>query len=394
MRQFIIFLAPLLLGIVVFFLTFGLFCTFLKENTEKTMKKYVKWSIVGIIAAGLTALGIRNFMPHENKALSDAATGGKSKQNKTLNVKAVVIRPQQLTDGLYVSGSLIPDEEVNLTFETSGKITHIYFKEGARVKAGELLAKINDAPLQAQLRRLEAQLKLLQDRLFRARALLKKEAVSQEAVQEAQTNLATLRAEIEMVQANIDQTELRAPFDGVIGLRQVSSGTYASPTTTVATLTKVNPLKVEFAVPERYAGTLRPGTPLTFSTEGDLGQRSAKVYASDSRVDPDTRTYTVRAMYDNRDGSLVPGRYVNVYLTTRQYDRALAVPSEAIVSEMGIDKVFLYKNGVAKPATIVKGLRTEALVQVVRGLAAGDTVITSGTMQLRSDQKVKLDAVK
>ena len=196
------------------------------------------------------------------------------------------------------------------------------------------------------------------------------------------------------MQSNIAQTELRAPFDGIIGLREVSTGAYASPTTTIATLTKTHPLKVEFAVPERYAGTLRPGASLTFSTEDDLERRTAKVYASDSRVDPETRTYTVRAMYDNRDGRLIPGRYVNVYLATREYERALAVPSEAIVSEMGIDKVYLYKNGVAQPVNIEKGLRTDAVVQVLRGVTAGDTVITSGTMQLRTGQKVKLDVVK
>ena len=358
------------------------------------MNKFVKWGIVGVIAVGLTALGIHSFVPRENKELALPSEVESGKKDKLLNVKGVVIQPQHLTDGLYVSGSLIPDEEVKLSFETSGKITHIYFSEGARVKAGQLLAKINDAPLQAQLRRLEAQLKLVEDRLFRARALLEKEAVSKEAFQEAETNLATLRADIELMQSNIAQTELRAPFDGVIGLREVSTGAYASPTTTIATLTKTSPLKVEFSVPERYAGTLRPGAMLKFSTEGDLERRTAKVYASDSRVDPETRTYTVRAMYDNRDGRLIPGRYVNVYLTTREYERALAVPSEAIVSEMGIDKVFLYKNGIAQPVNIEKGLRTDAVVQVLRGVNAGDTVITSGTMQLRTGQKVKLDVVK
>jgi membrane fusion protein (multidrug efflux system) len=143
-------------------------------------------------------------------------------------------------------------------------------------------------------------------------------------------------------------------------------------------------------VPERYAGTLPAGTPLTFTAEGDLTDRHATVYASDSKVDPETRTYTVRALYANSDGKLVPGRYVSVNLTTQQYERALAVPSEAIVSEMGVDKVFLYKNGVAEPVEISKGLRTDAQVQVLRGLSVGDTILTSGTMQLRKGSKVNL----
>ncbi len=358
------------------------------------MKNYVKWGIVGVVAVGLTAIGIHNLMPHENEDLKAAPVSNAPGKARMLNVKATVVKESSITDGLLVSGSLIPDEEVNLSFETSGKITNIYFEEGSRVKEGELLAKINDAPLQAQLKKLEAQLKLYEDRMYRQNALLEKEAVSQEAFQEAKTNLATLNAEIDMVKAQIAQTELRAPFDGVLGLREVSQGTYASPTTAVAKLTKTNPLKIEFAVPERYAGVLKAGNKLEFTVEGDLEKRNAKVYAVDSRVDDDTRTYMVRAKYDNSDGKLYPGRYVNVSLTTLEYDKAIAVPSEAILSEMGIDKVFLYKNGKAEPTEITKGIRTEAMVQVLRGLSVGDTVITTGTMQLRTGQQVVLDEVK
>lgn len=359
------------------------------------MNKFVKWGIVGGIAIGLAVIGVNTFVPQVNEDLKEApGKGGRKPGGRELNVRGVVMKEQSLTDGLFVSGSVIPDEQVDLSFETSGKITAIHFREGARVAKGQLLAKINDAPLQAELRRLEAQLKLFQDRMYRQNALLEKEAVSQEAFQEAQTNLATLQAEIDMVKAKIAQTELRAPFDGVLGLREVSQGTYASPTTTVAKLTKTNPLKIEFAVPERYAGMLMPGNELKFSVEGDLEERSAKLYATDSHVDSDTRTYTVRALYDNSDGKLVPGRYVNVSLTTQEFDKTIAVPSQAIISEMGIDKVFVYHSGKAEPVEITKGLRTDKYVQVLRGLSIGDTVITTGIMQLRVGQKVILDAVE
>lgn len=351
------------------------------------MNKVTKYGIVGVVVVVCAALAYNTFMPRENKELK-AAPQQQGKQSKTLAVRAVVIRPHALSDELAMSGSLIPDEEVSLAFETSGKITDIFFKEGSMVEKGQLLAKINDAPLQADLRRKEAQLRLMQDRVYRAKALLEKEAVSKEAFQEAEANLSALRAEIDGVKAEIAQTELRAPFSGIIGLRQVSVGAFATTQTAVATLTKRSPLKVEFSVPERYAGTLPDGAPLEFTVEGDLTPRQAKVYASDSRVDANTRTFTVRALYDNRDGKLVPGRYVNVRLTTREFDNALAVPSEAIVSEMGLDKVYLYRNGKAEPAEISKGLRTDALVQVVCGLNEGDTVITSGTMQLRAGQPV------
>ena len=352
------------------------------------MNKITKWSIVGVIVLGAGFLAYQHLMPHENKEMKEAPKEAGNRQSKALNVRAVVLSQQGLTDGIFVSGSLVPDEEVNLSFESSGKITDIFFKEGTHVEKGELLAKINDAPLQADLRKKQAQVKLMQDRLFRAKALLEKEAVSKEAFQEAEANLAALEAEIEGVEAQIEQTELRAPFSGIIGLRQVSVGAYATTTTEVATLTKTAPLKVEFNVPERYAGMLPEGTELTFTAEGDLTTRNAKVYASDSRVDPETRTFAIRAIYPNADGRLIPGRYVNVNLVTQRFENTLAVPSEAIVSEMGIDKVFVCKNGKAQPVEIAKGLRTDAMVQVLRGLVPGDTVITSGTMQLRSGQNV------
>ena len=358
------------------------------------MNKIVKWGIVGIVTLGLAGLGYRTFVPQPNKDLKAAPTKSKQRRNKTLDVKAIILKTQKLNDAISVSGSLMPDEEVNLTFETSGKITDIYFKEGARVEKGTLLAKINDAPLQAQLHKLEAQLKLKQDRLYRQRALFKKEAVSQENYQEAEANLSTLKAEIEGVKAHIAQTELRAPFSGIIGLREVSTGAFATTQTNVAHLTKTNPLKIEFSVPERYAGVLKNGAKLNFTTEGDLTSRTARVYATDSRVDPKTRTYTVRALYQNTDGQLVPGRYVNVNLTTREFDQTLAVPSEAIVSEMGIDKVFVYRNGKAQPTEIKKGLRTASQVQVLQGVNLGDTIIVSGTMQLRTGQKVKIFDLK
>ncbi len=357
------------------------------------MNKYLRWGLVALVILALGGYGIYNLLPHTNKDLEESPSKEKGKKSRTLNVRAVIVNEQTLSDGLYVSGNLIADEEVQLAFETSGKLTHIYFSEGAHVQHGQLLAKINDAPLQAQLRKLQAQQKLVEDRLFRQNALLAKEAVSKEAFQEAQTDLATLKAEMDMIEAQIAQTELRAPFDGIVGLRKVSVGAYVSPTTEIALFTKIRPLKVELSVPERYAGMLKPGAPISFSVEGDLERRDAKVYATDSRVDSETRAYKVRALYDNPGGKLLPGRYVNVSLTTQQHERALAVPSEAIVSEMGIDKVYVYRNGKAEPAEIVKGLRTETLVQVLKGLSIGDTVITSGTMQLRTGQQVTLDAV-
>ena len=358
------------------------------------MNKKLKTGLIIAIGAGLAGWGIYSQMPKPNEELAEAdqIMTRQSRTKKVLNVNAAIVRPQVLVDEIPIIGSHLPDEEVNLSFETSGKITDINFEEGTHVTKGQLLAKVNDRPLQAQLQRLVAQLKLAEDRVFRQDALLKRDAVSKEAYEQVKTELATLNADIELVRAQIEQTELRAPFDGIIGLRQVSVGTYASPSTIVAKLTKIAPLKLEFSVPESYAKDVKVGTSLNFNLTGSLNKYEAQVYARESSLDPETRSLTIRALYPNPSG-IMPGRYASITLRKQEFENALAIPSEAIVPEMGKDKVFLYKNGKAEPVDIVTGIRTEALVQAVAGLSEGDTVIISGTQQLRTGMAVTIDNI-
>ncbi len=355
----------------------------------------MKWILVGFIGTGLIGWGIYSQLPKTNKDLAEAdnASDTQSKSRQVLNVNAKIIKPESLTDILKTSGILLPDEEVNLSFETSGKIVEINFMEGTQVKKGQLLAKVNDLKLQAELQRLQAQLKLAEDRVYRQQALLKRDAVSQEAYEQVKTDLAILNADISIVKENIALTELHAPFDGIIGLRQVSIGTYASPATIVAKLTKISPLKVEFAVPERYANDMKKGINLDFFIEGRLHAYQAKVYAVESAVDQQLHQLTVRAIYPNHDQTLLPGRYASIELKKDEISNVIAIPSEAIVQELGKDKVYLYKSGKVEPVDIVTGIRTEADVQVVKGLQTGDTIITSGTLQLRTGLPVKLDNI-
>lgn len=358
------------------------------------MNKKTKWGLVILICASLAGLGFYTFRNKGvNKDLQEAAPSTKSgKSNKPLNVNALIIKEQTLTDGIYTTGSLVPDEEVDLSFETSGKITEINFTEGSAVKKGQLLAKVNDRPLLAQLKKLQAQLKLAEDRVFRQNALLVKDAVSKEAYEQVKTDLATLNADIDLVKANISLTELRAPFDGVIGLRQISEGSYASPTTIVAKLTKISPLKVEFNIPERYASQIHKGTRLTFRV-GDK-DFDAAVYATESKVNQETRTLAVRALYPNTTHVLLPGRYTSVSIKLHDIPNAIAIPTESIIPEMGKDKVFLYKEGNSIPVEVSIGIRTDSQVQILKGLQVGDTLITSGMLQLRTGLNITLDNIK
>ncbi len=327
------------------------------------------------------------------KELQNATPKHVTMNSKTLEVSAEIIKTHEMSDQTVTTGNIIPAEEVDLSFETSGKVVAIYFNEGAKVKKGELLAKINDKPLQAQLKKLEAQVPLAKDRVYRQKKLLEKNAVSQEAYESVMTEYDKLMADIELVKSNIAQTELYAPFDGVIGLRQLSEGAYATPSTKVAKLSHVDALKIDFSIPEAYANEVKEGTNIVFRLADNMGitrEYHAKVYAVESAIDTETRTLSVRALFNNQSHNLIPGRYTSVTISRREISNAISVPSQAIVPEMGRNIVYVYRNGKAQPVEITTGIRTEARVQAIEGLQMGDTLITSGVMQLRTGSPVAI----
>jgi membrane fusion protein (multidrug efflux system) len=304
-----------------------------------------------------------------------------------------VIVPADMSELIYSTGSLIPDEEVELSFEASGKVVGIFFSEGTRVKKGQMLAKINDRPLQAQLLKLQAQLKLVQEREFRQRQLLDRDAISKESYDQVVTELQSLEADIMLVQARISETELRAPFDGIVGLRLISEGAFATTQTKIVRLVKISPLKVEFSIPERYAGEVSPGFPISFVIDGIPQTFKANVYAVDPKVDVNTRTIIVRAMYPNLNEELKPGRFASVRALLSQISNTISIPSQAVIPEMSGEKVFVIRNGKAEERKVVLGLRTESHIQVREGLQFGDTLLTTAILQLRHGIPVQLDTL-
>jgi membrane fusion protein (multidrug efflux system) len=359
--------------------------------------KIILFAVIVLFIAGMAlypTIQKKLAKKNEPKESIRSSVGSGGGRGVSLNVNAQIMRPESLVDHIRVTGSLIPDEEVDLTFEASGKIIGIHFQEGSPVTKGQLLAKVNDKPLLAELQKLEAQIALAEDRVFRQKALLEKDAVSKEAYEQVSTDLEKLHADIELVKSRIAQTELRAPFDGLIGLRFVSEGAYATPATLVTHLTKVIPLKLEFSVNERHAEMIHPGTNIVFQAPPYQADFTASIYAVESQVDLDTRTLKARARFPNTSGKLKPGRMVNIEIKSSELKNALVIPNEAIIAEMGRDLAYIYSDGKAKQVELIKGLRTESSIQVLEGLNPGDTLITSGVMQLRDGLPVTLDNVR
>jgi len=362
-------------------------------------KRLIRISITVILIVVLLGIILYPKIKPALKSDSDLETGqparsqGMGRGGQPLLASGYIIVPTQMNELIYSTGSLIPDEEVELSFETSGKVVGIFFKEGTRVKKGELLAKINDRPLQAQLLKLQAQHKLTEEREFRQRQLLERDAISRESYDQVSTELQSLEADIMLIEARISETELRAPFDGIVGLRMISEGAFATTQTKIVRLVKIIPLKIEFSIPERYAGEVTPGFTISFVIDGIPKTFTANVYAVEPKVDMDTRTIVARAIYPNSNEELKPGRFASVRALLSQIENTISVPTEAIIPEMDGDKVFILRNGKAAEVRVTTGLRTASHIQIRSGLNFGDTLLTTAILQLRHNIPVQLDTL-
>lgn len=341
----------------------------------------------------LTITGILTAIRLDLLKLSKQDVDAKSMEPVKITVRAQRIEPSYLADKIKVSGTVIPNEEVLLTSEISGKITSIYFKEGSTVREGDLMVKFNDQDLQAQLKKTIHQKKLAEQIELSKHGLSKTGIISQEEYDSALTEANSLKAEVDLIKANINKTEISAPFDGVVGLRYVSKGAYISTGTRIAELISIKPVKIDFAVPGKYGSMIKNGNIITFTVEGGDQSYKAEVYAVESKIDPETRTLRLRAIYPNSKGEILPGAFAHIELTLREFKNAIQIPTEALIPELGEQKVYIYKNGKVQPAYVKTGIRTEGKIQVLQGLQPGDILITSGILKIGPGVSVELQGV-
>ncbi len=332
-------------------------------------------------------------------ALLAVACGGNSsgqparKPGGTKNsipVEAVIVHTQALENKIATTGTLLANEEVELRAEISGRVTGVFFDEGKRVKQGDLLFRINDRELRAQLKRNQAEEKQAVDDEARKEKLFGMKSISQEEYDKALNALHVAQANREALEAQLAETEIKAPFDGVIGLRHVSAGGYVTPDILAATMQDIDPMKVEFSVPEKYAALIKSGTPIQVRVGESTEAFEGKVYAVESKIDPGTRTITARGRIPNPAGSLIPGAFAKIEISLEQIADAIVVPSGAVVPDITGESVFVYRNGKAKAIPVQTGVRTENGIQITQGLAANDTLIVTGMLQLADGKPVQI----
>ncbi len=346
-----------------------------------------------LVVAGGVAYALMKRPGDAGADTAAAKPAASSRGGGALALQGIRLEPRAFSETIVANGTLRADESIELQTEVNGKIVSLNFDEGQRVSAGDVLVKIQDAPLQASLRRAHARRELAEFRRARLANLVKDGGVSQQDYDEAAGEVDVLDAEVALIEAEIAKTVIKAPFDGVVGLRFVSVGAYVNPATRIATLQRVSDLKIDFSVPERYARYLRPGSPLTFTVAGSSDAFHAEVYAIDPRIDVNTRTVLLRARATNagKGDALLPGLFARVEFTVNQDLDALLVPAIAVTYGLDERFVFVAREGKAERVSVQLGARTDTHVQIASGLTPGDVVLVTGIQQLRPGLPVKVE---
>lgn len=347
------------------------------------MKKQTKLIVILVIAL---VVAVAFFYPRLGNYFSSTgpekiAVSQEPATSQGLQVNVIEIKPELLENSLNITGSLIPNEMVSLRPEVAGLVQEIKFKEGEFVKKGTPLIYLNDDELRAQFDRLEYTKKLFESQENRQKQLLAREAISQEeydiALNQFNTNLADLR----LIEAQLNKTVIRAPFDGVLGLREISVGGVISSADIITTIVNIDPIKIEFSIPERYANEIKVGAPIFFRSNVSAEEAKGTVYAIEPNIDVTTRTLKLRAESPNADRRFLPGMFARVRLILNVEQDAMLVPSESIIPELSGYKVFVASaDNKAESRVVTIGKRTESTVQVLSGIKPGERVLTTGIL--------------
>jgi len=317
--------------------------------------------------------------------------GNKPGEGRTvLNVDGQVLKLQNLDFNYSYTGKLLANEEIDIIPEISAKVTGIYFKEGSIVSKGETLVKMFDADLQAQLKSNQLQLELAQKELDRKKELYQFKGISKEELDISENNYSTLKASQDLIKAQISKTELHAPFSGVVGLRNVSEGSFVSNSTIITSLQQVDPIKIDFSVPEKFIANVNNGKEIEFTIDASDDIFTGKIYALESKIDALTGSIKVRALSPNPKRVLYPGSFAKINLKLFPNKACLMIPAKSTMPILEGEQVFILRKGKAKAVDIKTGYRTEREIEITKGLSANDTLVTTGLLQIKDGMPIKV----
>lgn len=304
-----------------------------------------------------------------------------------LVAEVYVVKKEPFTQTLSTVGTLKANESVTLVSELSRRLVKIHVEEGSTVAAGDLLFKLDDSDLVAELGEIDARLKLADTNKKRVDNLLPSKAISQQEFDISTAELSILEAQRATQAVQVAKTEIRAPFAGRVGVRQVSEGAFVSPTTPLITLQDVSHIKVDFPLPERYSGEVKAGQTFTFTVAGNGQKFEGKVTVLEPAIDAATRSLLVRGVCTEPKG-LLPGGFAEVTLALEGLAHGFMVPSQALVPSPRGQGIYLIENGKAKLQPVEIGIRTDDRVQILRGIKEGDVMATTNLLRLREGLEV------
>ena len=341
-----------------------------------------------LIIAGLLilALIVGKMLFFSGDSAAPAGGGGGPRKGGGAKLNLYVVDYEENASTISASGSTVANDHVEIRSEISGLITRLSIPEGTVVPKGYLIAKIKDDDILAQLKKIELEEQLAAQTEARHRKLLDINAISKEEYEISLNKVQTLKADKDLLKVQLAKTEIRAPFTGKISLKNISLGAYVTPSNVITTLTQYSPIKIDFTTPERYINDIKVGSTIQFTTDGSPEFRPATVIAIDPSIDVN-RSLKVRAISPNQNGDLVPGMFVNVAVEIKK-TKTIMVPSEAVIPVVDGMQVYLKKDGKAKLVKVQTGFRDVSKVEVLKGLAIGDSVITSGLITLKEGDPV------
>ena len=316
----------------------------------------------------------------------------KAQKPPVITVDVVEIKAGEVLRSIAIPGSVIPNEQVDIYSEVSGRIQRIFFKEGQSVAKGTVLVQVDSDILKAQKAQLMVEQDLAQKDEARKKSLYQSKGISLQDYEVAQSALADSKAKLDLLNVQISKATIRAPFSGKIGLRHVSEGAFISSSTLITSIVQENPVKIEFSVPEKYARNVKIGQIIQFKTDGDSKSYTGKVYAFEPRIDEGTRMMTVRASLPN-PGGLIAGSFVSISYDLGKEENAFMVPTESVIPILKGQKVFVVRNGLVEEVAVEIGIRTPDKVQVIGNLKEGERVLISGLLAVRAGAPVKTKLV-
>lgn len=324
---------------------------------------------------------------------SKAKTAGPPKQNPPTIVDVMIAATQPISDVIEVNGTVIAAEFVELRPEVSGRLTYLNLAEGKFISRGTVIARVNDADLKAQISRSRVQMELAQKTVDRYQQLLDVNGLNQADFDIALNQVNTLKADMVYTQALVDKTVIRAPFNGVVGLRQVSPGAFVTPATIIATLQQTSQVKIDFTLPEMYGNSIKNGSIIEVEVDAVNKVKSkAVIVATEPGANTDTRNLKVRALLPG--GKANPGAFVKVYIQAGKGRFSIKVPTNCIIPDDINNQVILVKNGRANFVNIKTGIREANTVEVTQGINVGDSVVVTGVLFARPKSAVKVRGVK